>query len=103
MSQQLLERELATDLARADLECYAAQVDTPAGQMPRYDTSTLNPQQARWQDQDDMARCVERATRYLDMIRALDRPVAGRPHIVSISRAMHEQLEQKTLQTEAAQ
>jgi hypothetical protein len=91
--QQALERELAIDLARGDLECYAAQAATPTGQMPRYHTQTLNPERARWQDQDDMARSLQRAVLFLDTIGALDHPVAGSPHIVSIKRALHEQLE----------
>lgn len=99
----ILQRELATDMARADLECYAAQVSTPEGHMPRYDITWLNRDRATSMDPDDMARCVARAVRYLDLIGGLDRPNPKFPHIVSVSRALHEQMEARLQQLGVAE
>lgn len=83
-----LERELATELARSDLECYAAEVDRPAGQMPRYDTSRLNEGRAAWMNPDDLQADLARAVRHLDLRGLLVRPIPGQPHIVSIAPAL---------------
>lgn len=86
-----LERELAIEMARADLECYAGQTCEPKkGEMPRYNIEWLNRERAGWMDQDEMARDVARAVRYLDLIGGLDRPVRGHPNIVSVSRALQD-------------
>lgn len=88
-----LERELAIDVARADLECWAAQIPQPERQMPRYDVNDLDANRAAWMDQDDMRRCIKRAVRYLDLIGGLERPVPGRPNIVAISSKLRQEID----------
>lgn len=83
-----LERELAIDMARADLECYACQVSADKGSMPVFDVDQLNPERALWMDTEDMARSVARSVRYLDLIGALDRPLPRSPNFVSIPRTL---------------